>query len=168
MKKIITQNFEKGFYSSTLLGWTPKYDVQGRPLNCDPNFKDGTATVDGKQYWFTRRGWTVRIWDRKSRYTDFMANTPDFIEEVDLTPDYLKPDYVESTVSNMMRSLPLERILRLDQPYSLPEVLKGLIEAADILLHKKDYDGHGWETLEYCYRHAKEIVAEFEPIAEKK
>lgn len=64
-------------------------------------------------------------------------------------------------IAGVMPSLPLDKILRLDQPYSLPEVLKGLIEAADILLHKKDYDGHGWERLEYCYRHAKDIVAEF-------
>lgn len=62
----------------------------------------------------------------------------------------------------LVPSLPLDKILRLDQPYSLPEILKGLIDASDILLHKKDYDGHGWERLEYCYRHAKEVLALFE------
>ena len=58
----------------------------------------------------------------------------------------------------VMRSLPIEKILRLDQPFNLEEILKGLVEASDILLHKKDYDGHGWEHLEYCYRHAKDVI----------
>lgn len=53
----------------------------------------------------------------------------------------------------------IEKILRLHEPYSLSEVLKALIEASDILLHKKDYDGDGWERLEYAFRHAKEINA---------
>ena len=58
----------------------------------------------------------------------------------------------------VMRSLPIEKVLRLDQPFNLEEILKGLVEASDILLHKKDYDGHGWEHLEYCYRHAKDVI----------
>jgi hypothetical protein len=84
-----TQNFENGFYSSTLLGWTPKFDEQGRPLNANPNYRDGTATIEGKTYWFTRKAWKVRIWDRMARYTEFMSDKQDFIEEVDLTPDYV-------------------------------------------------------------------------------
>lgn len=87
--KKITQNFTKGFYQSTFLGWIPNYDNQGRPLNCDPNYKDGTATIEGKTYWFTRHGWKVRVWDRMAMYTDFMSNKNDFIEEIDLTPDYI-------------------------------------------------------------------------------
>ncbi len=88
--KIITQNFEKGFSSSTLLGWQPNFDEQGRPLNSNPNYRDGNTTIEGKTYWFTRKGWKVRIWDRMARYTDFMSDKQDFIEEVDLTPDYIK------------------------------------------------------------------------------
>lgn len=52
----------------------------------------------------------------------------------------------------------IQDLLRISHPYSLSETLKGLIECADILLHKKDYDGHGWERLEYCYRHGKDIL----------
>lgn len=88
--KIITDSFEKGFHSSTLLGWEANYDSEGRPLNANPNYRDGSATIEGKTYWFTRKGWRVRIWDRKARYTDFMCDKQDFIEEVDLTPDYIK------------------------------------------------------------------------------
>ena len=82
--KNITENFEKGFNSSTLIGWKRNFDEHGRPLNANPNYRDGSATIEGKTYWFTRKGWKVRIWDRKSRYTDFMSDKQDFIEEVDL------------------------------------------------------------------------------------
>jgi hypothetical protein len=88
--KNITENFEKGFHSSTLMGWQRNFDEQGRPLNANPNYRDGSATIEGKTYWFTRKGWKVRIWDRLSRYTDFMSDKQDFIEEVDLTPDYVR------------------------------------------------------------------------------
>jgi hypothetical protein len=87
--KIITENFEKGYNSSTLMGWLRRYDELGRPLNTDPNYRDGNVNINGKTYWFTRKGWKVRIWDRNANYTDFMSNKNDFIEEVDLTPDYI-------------------------------------------------------------------------------
>jgi hypothetical protein len=58
----------------------------------------------------------------------------------------------------------LDKILRIDQPYNLQEVFKGLIEATDILLHKKDYDGHGWEELEYCYNQAKVIQKDLDKL----
>lgn len=88
--KVITENFSKGFYSSTLLGWEQVFDEQGRPLNANPNYKDGSAIIEGKTYWFTRKGWKVRIWDRAARYTDFMSDKKDYTEEIDLTPDYLR------------------------------------------------------------------------------
>ncbi len=73
---------------------------------------------------------------------------------------------VKRITSNTMLavSLPidLDKVIRIDQPYSLPEVLKALVECADILLHKHGYDGAGWERLEYCYRHGKDIIKLFE------
>ena len=40
--------------------------------------------------------------------------------------------------------------------WAFPEnFIPKLIESADILLHKLDYDGHGWEEHEYAYRAAK-------------
>jgi len=69
---------------------------------------------------------------------------------------------IKLPLPNTIPSLVLDKILRLNQPYNLAEVLKGLIDATDILLHKRDYDGAGWERLEYCYRFGKEIVEEFE------
>lgn len=57
----------------------------------------------------------------------------------------------------------LNAVLRLDEPYSLPEVLSGLVECADILLHVRNYDRMGWERLEYCYRHGKEILLVLNP-----
>ncbi|KKL74550.1 hypothetical protein LCGC14_2063820, partial [marine sediment metagenome] len=35
------------------------------------------------------------------------------------------------------------------------DIVEKLTIAADVLLHKKDYDGHGWEGIEYCWRLAK-------------
>ena len=51
----------------------------------------------------------------------------------------------------------LNNILGSNTPFPLNEILKGLIESAHILLHKKDYDGHGWEHLEHCYKKAKDV-----------
>ena len=88
--KKITNNFETGFNSSTLMARNLTFDEQGRPLNSDPNYRSGEAKINGKTYWFVRKGWKVRIWDVPERYTAFMSNKQNFIEEVDLTPDYLK------------------------------------------------------------------------------
>jgi len=41
----------------------------------------------------------------------------------------------------------ITRFLGLDRPYSLYSVLDKLIETSDILMHEKNYDGHGWEVL---------------------
>lgn len=57
--------------------------------------------------------------------------------------------------------IPIDKILRYGEPYSLPQILEGLCEATDILLHEKNYDGHGWEHLEYAYRYGREVVALF-------
>ncbi len=67
-----------------------------------------------------------------------------------------------NTVLAVSLPIDLDKVIRPDQPYSLPEVLKALVECADILLHKKSYDGDGWERLEYCYRHGKDIIELFE------
>lgn len=70
--------------------------------------------------------------------------------------------YEELNTNTIYPRLCLDKILRLDEPYNLHEILKGLIEAADILLHRKDYDGDGWEKLEYCYRNGKDVIKEFD------
>ena len=45
-----------------------------------------------------------------------------------------------------------------DKAWSTYHVIEKLVESADILLHKKDYDGHGWEEIEICYQRGKEIL----------
>ncbi len=45
-----------------------------------------------------------------------------------------------------------------DHPWNTYSVISKLVEAADILLHKKDYDGHGWEEIEICYKRGQEIL----------
>lgn len=46
--------------------------------------------------------------------------------------------------------------LGLGQPYSTADVLRKLIDAAEILLAEKNYDGHGWEEIAGCVGYAKE------------
>lgn len=37
--------------------------------------------------------------------------------------------------------------LGMDRTYPLNDVLDKLIKTSDILMHQKNYDGHGWEIL---------------------
>jgi hypothetical protein len=43
--------------------------------------------------------------------------------------------------------------------WNTASVLAKLIEAADILLHEKNYDGHGWEQIEICHKRGLEILS---------
>lgn len=88
--KKVTDNFETGFHSSTCMGWKPNYDLEGRPLNCDPNFRDGNITIEGKEYFFVRKGWWVLVWDKYADYLHAMKGEKDYIAKVDLRPNYLK------------------------------------------------------------------------------
>lgn len=44
-------------------------------------------------------------------------------------------------------------------PWPTKDVLAKLIEAAEILLHQKSYDGHGYEQIEICVKRGKEILS---------
>ncbi len=50
-------------------------------------------------------------------------------------------------------------VLGLDNPYPLHIVLEKLKWATNYLLHKKNYDGHGYEELNQCVRRAEEIIS---------
>lgn len=77
---------------STLMGWIPNYDKKGRPLNCDPNYKDSEFVIEGQTYKVTRHGWMVIIWEGDGRYTKLLGGIPDkgILAKIDLTPDYVK------------------------------------------------------------------------------
>ena len=70
------------YCTSTLLGWVPRYDEQGRPLNADPNSKHSTITIDGTDYPITRQGWYAYVYN-PTKHALLLA-------EVDLRPDYVK------------------------------------------------------------------------------
>ena len=103
--------------SSTLLGWVPHYDEQGRPLNADPNTKHSTITIDGTDYLITRKGWHAYVFKptkqddepnpKHSKVTvdgtnylinrqvldEYLYNPTKralLLAEVDLRPDYVK------------------------------------------------------------------------------
>lgn len=52
----------------------------------------------------------------------------------------------------------LIKLLGLNNPYPLKEVLIRLRMATNVLLHEKNYDRHGYEELEQCAQRAKEII----------
>ena len=68
--------------SSTLLGWVPHYDEQGRPLNADPNTKHSNITINETDYLITRKGWHAYVYNHKKHSL--------LLAEVDLRPDYVK------------------------------------------------------------------------------
>lgn len=53
----------------------------------------------------------------------------------------------------------------LGEPWPTHDVLAKLIEAAEILLHEKNYDGHGWELIEGCVRYGKERIPHLRALA---
>lgn len=56
----------------------------------------------------------------------------------------------------------LEEIVGAGKPWPLNDVLKRLIDAGEILLHKKGYDGTDHEEIFGCVQRAKEIINTFE------
>ena len=63
----------------------------------------------------------------------------------------------QSLIHDVMPSL--QSVLALDNAWCLKDVMKKLIEASEILLHQKNYDGHGWEEISHCVDRGKEIVS---------
>jgi len=52
----------------------------------------------------------------------------------------------------------LSDLLGEDTPWPLSSILKRLIDAAEILLNKKDYDGPDWEEIHHSVNRGKEIL----------
>jgi hypothetical protein len=90
--KLATNNFSQGFTTSTLMDWNPKYDKDGASLNSNPNYQQSEVSIQNITYYFVRRGWLVRVWDKPVSYMALLNDNQDFIIEIDLTPEYLKDD----------------------------------------------------------------------------
>jgi hypothetical protein len=130
--------------------------------NCINEEEEGWSETDleyGIIYGF---GWktgtsdkTLKKYENQLKSKMLMKNLDRLTEKRKQLEKQLTSCQVDSDVECNQHPTSLDKILRIDQPYSLQEVFKGLIEATDILLHKKDYDGHGWEKLEYCYNQAE-------------
>ena len=77
------------------MGWKPNYDCLGRPLNCDPNYIHSVIRIEGTDYYVTRTGWNVFIWNQPCGYSTCWKDDRDkyILAEVDLTPDYVKEYY---------------------------------------------------------------------------
>lgn len=53
----------------------------------------------------------------------------------------------------------IKTLLGHDEPPPTVVVLEHLTRATDILLHHKDYDGDGWETLQHAMNHGVKLIA---------
>ena len=78
----------------------------------------------------------------------------EFIEEDECEGETFNREQANELLPLVSVSLPLDA----DQTWPTRDVLNKLIEASEILLHKKDYDGHGWEEIAHCVDLAKGIV----------
>ncbi len=58
----------------------------------------------------------------------------------------------------------IEEILENDTAWSLTEVLAKLLEATEILMDEKDYDGHGWELITQAQTRGKELLTKFNQL----
>lgn len=54
--------------------------------------------------------------------------------------------------------------LGLNNAWPLKDVLQKLVDAAEILLHKKSYDGHGYEEIEMCVKQARATIPQLVAI----
>lgn len=90
--------FEGTSIVTTLLGYIPKYDEQGRQVNADPNYRTSSVVIGNVEYPITKHGWYAYIW--KPEYIDYIntlymliwrTNVENYlIAKVDLKPDYVK------------------------------------------------------------------------------
>lgn len=92
-----TKSFRSGGVTSTLLGWTPEYNSEGKQINVDPNCHTEHYICNecGQEYTKIRRGWIIRFyigkhscWVSHEGGDDYKE--PDFL--IDDTPNYLKKE----------------------------------------------------------------------------
>lgn len=62
--------------------------------------------------------------------------------------------YIRTDIANKEK----EELMGLENAWSLKHILEKLIEASNILLHEKDYDGHGWELIDKAKEEAKKTL----------
>lgn len=101
-----------GDYSmSTCMGWKREYDEKGRPVTCDPNYKDSTFNICGREYRVTRYGWHVVIWKNEGGYCRLLSKVKpvdDILAEIDLTPDYVEEYWSRKLKESLSKCTVLE------------------------------------------------------------
>ena len=73
---------------------------------------------------------------------------------------WMKTSLADITKDNAKLRQELQTLKGLNDSWPLKDILKKLIEGADILLNKKDYDGHGWEEISLARKMAKDKLKE--------
>jgi hypothetical protein len=88
----ITNDFTTHITSSTCMGWSLIYDEEGRLISGNPNYQNGKVNINGKEFFFVKRMWTVWVFDKPANYHFVMNKSDEHIFTVDITPSYLKKD----------------------------------------------------------------------------
>lgn len=89
---VATNNFEvfPSGSMTTLMGWTPRFDKLGRPLNTNPNYISGSILIEDIEYYIVKKGWSVWIYDKVASYMYVMnKDFTNLVKMIDLTPDHI-------------------------------------------------------------------------------
>jgi hypothetical protein len=73
-----------------------------------------------------------------------------------------KDDRVQEDDRQPQQQLEMKDLFGFEESWDLISVLNKLISSTEILLNKKDYDGHGWEEVQHCVKKGKEYVSKME------
>lgn len=68
IRKITNNTFVHGCYISTAMFYEPKYDIEGKQINANPNWIESSITIEDKTYKLIKCGWD--IWIIKPEYFD--------------------------------------------------------------------------------------------------
>lgn len=58
-----------------------------------------------------------------------------------------------------------EEIIQLKEPWPLKDIIGKLVEASEILLNNKNYDGHGWEEISHATKMGKDVIKKLEKLS---
>lgn len=66
---------------------------------------------------------------------------------------------IQSETYQLGRQEVIDEILENENAWNLAETLAKLLEATEILMDEKDYDGHGWELIAQAQTRGKEFLS---------
>ncbi len=131
--------------------------------NCGQEIKDNEKYILWKDEIITHKKCPVElglfIEEKKKLFLDFHNFNRLWIWTKD-NPEIIWKHFEQCLTEAYQKGV--RGVVMSDRPYDLFTILEKLSEAADILLHKKDYDGHGWEEMQQALDYAKNFILQLE------